>query len=277
MCLLLACASALGQSGGASGNPASQNDNPFPDAPAPAQNSASRQKPRQQYPSTAAPGAPDLVPQTAAPTAPSAAAPANDGTDNPFPGEDPNAPIIPTGPNPGSAANSAGSASAAPADVPAPTVKDIDPNGDPVRTPDWNNVVSGNGSDPNSGDGFSSSRTGLSPVTGDDASNDPKRKQEAPEKTPAQILKEDLDVGSFYLDQHNWDAAQSRFEEAFRLNPEEPKAVWGLAQSEEHLQIYAKAREHYELFLSYGPDGREAREARKALKEMPGSGANGPH
>uniref|UniRef100_E6QP26 Uncharacterized protein n=1 Tax=mine drainage metagenome TaxID=410659 RepID=E6QP26_9ZZZZ len=141
-------------------------------------------------------------------------------------------------------------------------------------------MVSGNGmpaNDAGSNDGFSSSRTGLVPLTGADSANGSNGKQDAPEKTPAQTLKEDLSVGSFYLDQRNWRAAESRFEEAFRLNPEEPKAVWGLAQSEQHLEMYAKAREHYELFLSYDPDGREGKEARKALKEMPGSVANGPH
>lgn len=270
MVLLLACAAAPGQSGGApGGNGSGQNDNPFPGtsqaAPALARNQTGQQ------------------PASASPAPSSAASPANASTDNPFPGEDPNAPIIPTGPGGAGGANAGSASAAAAADVPAPTVKDIDPDGDPVRTPDWNNVPSGNGMpDSGSDDGFSSSRTGLSPITGDDNASGPKGKQDAPEKTPAQVLKEDLDVGSFYLDQHNWSAAQSRFQEAFRLNPEEPKAVWGLAQSEEHLDMFAKAREHYELFLSYGADGRQAKEARKALKEMPESGvkdasAGGPH
>ena len=71
------------------------------------------------------------------------------------------------------------------------------------------------------------------------------------------------------MDQKNWIAARARFAEAFQMNPEETKALWGLAISEQHLEMYAQARQHFELYLSYGMDGREAKEARKALKEMP--------
>ena len=87
-------------------------------------------------------------------------------------------------------------------------------------------------------------------------------------KTREQMIKEDLDVGGFYMDKKNWKAAQGRFTAAFALDSENPDAVWGLAEAERHLQLYKEAAEHYKLFLSYDPDGPHHREARKALEEV---------
>jgi hypothetical protein len=116
-------------------------------------------------------------------------------------------------------------------------------------------------------DGFSSSREGVrqAPVE-DDA--DAKPGKPGKSKTRAQAIKEDLDVGGFYLDKKNWKAAQGRFSSAFALDAENPDTVWGLAEAERHLQLYKEAAEHYKLFLSYEPDGKRGREARKALEEV---------
>ena len=87
-------------------------------------------------------------------------------------------------------------------------------------------------------------------------------------KTREAVIKEDLDVGGFYLDKKNWKAAQARFSAAFALDAENPDTVWGLAETERHLQLYKEAAEHYKLFLSYEPEGKRFREARKALAEV---------
>jgi tetratricopeptide (TPR) repeat protein len=87
-------------------------------------------------------------------------------------------------------------------------------------------------------------------------------------KAREQTIKEDLDVGGFYLEKKNWKAAQGRFASAFALDAENPDSVWGLAEAERHLQLYKEAAEHYKLFLSYEPDGKRGREARKALDEV---------
>jgi len=87
-------------------------------------------------------------------------------------------------------------------------------------------------------------------------------------RSSAQVIKEDLDVGGFYLDKKNWKAAQGRFSSAFALDAENPDSVWGLAEAERHLQLYKEAGEHYKLFLSYEPDGKRGKEARKALAEV---------
>ena len=189
-------------------------------------------------------------------------------SDNPFPGEDPNAPIIPVAPTgPDSSAGSGASSERGPdsgvdsrGDSGANARRGADPDGDPVRSPD----PAGNYS---SDDGFSSSRAGVTAVPSGDDSNETVSKA-AHGKTKAQLIKEDVDVGGFYLDKKNWKAAQARFSAAFVLDVENPDVVWGLAEAERHLQLYKEAAEHYQLFLTYEPDGRRGREARKALEEL---------
>ena len=51
-----------------------------------------------------------------------------------------------------------------------------------------------------------------------------------------ETAKEDEDVGGLYLSQKNWRAAQSRFESAVVLDPENPDVYWGLAEAQRHLE-----------------------------------------
>ena len=225
----------------------SQSDNPFPeDAPKPATQGTSQGTGQQAKPGDAKqdPGKPKT-------------------SDNPFPGEDPNAPIIPVAPGPGSGADSRSSAprtSQSDADSGSTSRRDADPDGDPVRSPDG-------AANETTDDGFSSSRSGLKQIPVED-DNDGKPGKSTKNKTREEVVKEDLDVGSFYMDKKNWKAAQSRFSAAFALDSENPDVVWGLAEAERHLDLYKDAAEHYKLFLSYEPDGRRGKEARKALEEV---------
>ena len=213
-------------------------------------------------------------PRTAPPPADAAKPIASKAAQNPFPGEGSDAPILPVGP---------GDANAAPRHATdSPTVSDIDPDGDPVRTPEWddpeNNPATA-AQEQEAAGGYSSSNAGMQdwntpdpvrPTGGKRRHGRGSQQDDTPVvQTPEQQMKEDLNVGSFYLDQKNWIAAENRFADAFQMNPEQTDALWGLAVAEQHLQEFAKARQHYELFLSYGMDGRKAKEARKALKEMP--------
>lgn len=232
--------------------PAGQSDNPFPgDAPAAEQPSQAGQS------GQASPAAP----QSAGQKPDSTQAKPKSGSDNPFPGEDPNAPIIPVEPSAGDRSGTGRAPdSARSGDSGAGAGRrDADPDGDPVRSPD------GAGRYAND-DGFSSSRGGISQVPTDD--DDTAQSKSMKDKTRKQVIKEDLDVGGFYLDKKNWKAAQGRFASAFALDAENPDSVWGLAEAERHLQLYKDAAEHYKLFLSYEPDGKRGKEARKALEEI---------
>ncbi len=134
-----------------------------------------------------------------------------------------------------------------------------DPDGDPVRTPDTAGLQTE--------DGFSSSRTGLTHLPAEDDSDGQPGKS-TKNKTREERIKEDRDVGNFYLDKHNWKAAQGRFSAAFLLDPEDIDSIWGLAEAERHLGMVPEAIRHYELFLSYDGEGPHGRAARKALDQL---------
>jgi len=244
-----------------------QSDNPFPgeqpktpDAPKPNAGQGSANKGTQSAPDPSN-GPPKTAPKTEQKPA----------SDNPFPGEDTNAPIIPVDPGPGAAAGTdsgrAGSEAAAPANATAG--RDADPDGDPVRTPD----APGQTAD----DGFSSSRSGVANLPAED-DNDGRPGKSTKNKTREQVIQEDLDVGGFYIEKKNWKAAQARYAAAFALDGENADSVWGLAEAERHLGLYKEAAGHYTLFLSYDPDGPHSRAAKKALGEVEiaASGAKHP-
>jgi hypothetical protein len=241
------CFSAIGarvlvaQSAPTPQTPQGQGGNPFPDDAS----KAAGQKPGQD--SNAKPDSTTAKPK--------------DSGDNPFPGEDTNAPIIPVDPGPTAGAGSSSERGAdSGADSRPASRRDADPDGDPVRSPD------GAGNSVND-DGFTSSRTGLNQIPVEDDS-DGKPGKSTKNKTREQVVKEDLDVGSYYLGRKNWKAAQARFTSAFALDSENPDAVWGLAEAERHLQLYREADAHYKLFLSYDPDGPHSRAARKSMEEV---------
>lgn len=227
-------------------------------SPAPAQQTPAAQSPQDENPFPGdAPQAPAAKPaQNPKPDAakPDAAKPASE---NPFPGEVTDVPIIPVPGGPVAGAPGSGTGGGDAGRIPR---RDSNPDGDPVRSPD----LPGNFT---SDDGFSSSRSGLKGMAAED-DNDARPGNSAKHRTREQTIKEDLDVGSYYLDRKNWKAAQSRFASAFALDAENADAVWGLAEAERHLQLYKDSAEHYKLFLSYDPDGPHGREARKALEEV---------
>ena len=247
--------------------PPSSEDNPFPgDAPqAPAPQNPAAGQSGQSKPDASKPDGskPDAN-----------GAPAKKESDNPFPGEDPNAPIIPVNPgpvNPGTA--SPGPVSPRPAYHPGPASGSgsdsgeagrRDPDGDPVRSPD---LPGHHTSEPGGDDGFSSSLSGVNasaPPEGGDETAD----NAAANAVPRENVKEDVNVGQFYLEQKNWKAAQVRFAAAFAGDAENVDAVWGLAEAERHLRMFKEADQHYKLFLSYDPTGPHGKAARKALEEV---------
>ena len=222
-----------------------QQDNPFPTEPV--KDPAKEPKPNPaKVPAKAGQG---QQPSATGQSAPEQAKPAGG---NEFPGENSDAPIIPLDPGPAdrdsktqSGAEGNGGAS-----------RSSTGDGDPVRSPD------GVGND----DGFSSSDAGLSPAIAEDDSAAPSKATKS--KSRKQEIKEDVNVGGFYLEKKNWKAAFDRFSTAFALDGENPDAVWGLAEAERHLMLLDKAKEHYELFLSYDPKGPHGKSARKALEQV---------
>jgi hypothetical protein len=232
---------AQAQSGSQQPAPPAAQDNPFPGegSQTPQQAKPTQGKPTGSKPTDAKPG----------------------GTgDNPFPGENSDAPIIPVpGGDPANAAgNGNGTREYGTGAEPDPH-RGADPDGDPMRSPDLDVHTAD--------DGFSSSRTGLKQMPAED-DNDGRPGKSSKNKTRSQLIKEDVDVGSYYLERKNWKAAQSRFSAAFALDGENPDAVWGMAEAERHLDQFKEAADHYKMFLNYDPDGPHSKSARKALEEV---------
>ena len=145
---------------------------------------------------------------------------------------------------------------------------------DPVRSPDDPAPSSGSAQDQNS----SSSLSGLEKLLPkpDDDQPDGRRKLSVKEPTHKEFAATDIDVGKYYLQTRNWRAAQSRFESALVLDPENPEVYWGLAESERHLGNFAQARAHYLKLMDYDPEGPHGKEARKALTDPQVANAKSP-
>jgi hypothetical protein len=188
---------------------------------------------------------------------------------NPFPEDTTNVPVMPSKstpalpPDPGNGDDSAN----------GPRLALPGENRDPMRSPDDALPESDGGIDNPSAvkTNSSSSLTGmdkiLPTVDGDDPTTGKHRKLAVPEPEHQETSKEDIQVGSYYLDTKNWKAALSRFESAMVLAPDEPEVYWGLAESERHMGKLAEARGYYQKVAEYDPDSKHGKESIKLLKD----------
>lgn len=187
-------------------------------------------------------------------TTPQTSAPADA---NPFPGDTTDVPVMPTKVTP---------------DIPQGTYSEMDRAGaslpeedvDPVRSPDQAGTADGEVHEMESSSDVKSMDS-LLPGPGDDESG--KKKGGVIGDEPKETAKEDISVGKYYMDQKNWRAAQSRFQSALVLSPDDPEVYWGLAESARHLGKVADARGYYEKVMEYDPDSKHAKEAKKLLGE----------
>lgn len=168
---------------------------------------------------------------------------------NPFPEDTTSVPVIPTGPH-SAPASSTGSDS--------DNVRLPSSDQDPMRSPDAPQNGTASGSQGES----SSSLQGMDQMMTAPSSDNQLEKRPSRQES----VKEDLNVGGYYLDSKNWKGALSRFESALVLDPDNPDVYWGLAECERHLGDYAAAKAHYVKVLEYDPGSHHAKDARKALK-----------
>jgi hypothetical protein len=175
---------------------------------------------------------------------------------NPFPEDTTNVPVMPSKLTPDiPAGDFSGSAAAS---LPGDDL-------DPVKSPDQAGAESGNVQEMESSSNVKSI-DGLLPAPGDDEPQT-RKKGGAIDGAPKETAKEDIGVGKYYLDNKNWRAAQSRFQSALVLSPEDPDVYWGLAESARHLGNFADARANYLKVIEYDPDSKHAKEAKKALED----------
>jgi hypothetical protein len=136
---------------------------------------------------------------------------------------------------------------------------------DPVHSPDDPTTEP----DSEMSSGSSSSLTGMDRVLPgpDEEQTDKKKKLSVKEPTHKEAASKDIEVGGYYLETKNWKAAESRFESAMVLDPDNPDVFWGLAEAAKHLGNFADAKKYYQTVMDYDPDSKHGKEAKKALKE----------
>jgi tetratricopeptide (TPR) repeat protein len=142
---------------------------------------------------------------------------------------------------------------------------------DPVRSPDGEGAAAESSDPARESSSSVNSLDSLLPKPGEDDTG--RRKMKAKEPDHPETSTEDISVGKYYLEKKNWKAAQSRFQSALVLAPEEPEVYWGLAESARHLGNFAEARTNYLKVIEYDPDSKHAKEAQKTLKEPELAGA----
>jgi len=82
------------------------------------------------------------------------------------------------------------------------------------------------------------------------------------------LAADDVHVGQFYLNREDYKGAYARFKEATQADPENPDAVFYLAEAARRMNHRDEAVQNYQLYLTALPDGPKAKEARKALREL---------
>ncbi|MFP5208190.1 MAG: tetratricopeptide repeat protein [Acidobacteriota bacterium] len=183
---------------------------------------------------------------------------------NPFPTDTSAVPVMPSNPS-ALAGGIPGMDGNAPIPLPAG-----DP--DPARSPDDGGLAGSSTSQ-----GYSSSSTGDLPPLPD---TEPKRRKKGQDDVlappPRETAKDDVNVGTFYLQTGNWAGALSRFQSALVLDPQNPEVFWGLAECERHLGDYVAARNYYLKVIEYDPGTHRSKDARNALQRPEIANAQGP-
>lgn len=78
----------------------------------------------------------------------------------------------------------------------------------------------------------------------------------------------DLEVGNYYLKQKNYRAALERFRDALLYKPNDAEATYGLAVTQEKMDLFAQAYNAYSKYLEILPHGPMARESEEGMKRM---------
>lgn len=78
----------------------------------------------------------------------------------------------------------------------------------------------------------------------------------------------DLEVGSYYLRLKNYRAALERFHDALLYKPGDAEATYGLAVTQEKLELLSQAYKSYNRYLEILPNGPRAREAKIAAERL---------
>lgn len=111
-----------------------------------------------------------------------------------------------------------------------------------------------------------------------DLSAKPEPKEAAPEEDEAVLqpwdphkAAKDVEVGQYYFKIKNYRAALERFNHALIYKANDAEAIYGLASTQEKLDLLSLADQNYRKYLQILPHGPKSKEAEEALKRI------GPH
>ncbi len=78
----------------------------------------------------------------------------------------------------------------------------------------------------------------------------------------------DIEVGNYYLKHKNYRAALDRFHDALLYKPNDAEATFGLAVTQEHMELLEQAYKSYSKYLEILPDGPMSAQAHEAMKRI---------
>jgi Tfp pilus assembly protein PilF len=78
----------------------------------------------------------------------------------------------------------------------------------------------------------------------------------------------DVEVGNYYLKLKNYRAALERFNHALTYQDNDAEATYGLAYTQEKLELLSAADQSYRKYLQIVPNGPKAKDAQEALKRI---------
>src|SRR6185437_16556002 len=109
-----------------------------------------------------------------------------------------------------------------------------------------------------------------------DLDNHPSKEEPTPVEEDESVLKpwdphkaaKDVEVGQWYLKLKNYRAALERFNSALTYKPDDAEAIYGLAITQEKLDLLDQADKSYRRYLSILPNGPKSKEAQEGLKRI---------
>jgi Tfp pilus assembly protein PilF len=78
----------------------------------------------------------------------------------------------------------------------------------------------------------------------------------------------DVEVGQYYLKLKNYRAALERFNHALTYKPNDAEAIFGLAITQEKLDLLSLADQNYRKYLEILPNGPKSKDAEEGLKRV---------
>jgi Tfp pilus assembly protein PilF len=78
----------------------------------------------------------------------------------------------------------------------------------------------------------------------------------------------DVEVGQYYLKLKNYRAALERFNHALTYKPNDAEAIFGLAVTQEKLDLLSLADQSYRKYLEILPNGPKSKDAQEGLKRV---------